>query len=763
MGNSPYNINGLKENTVCKLQQSFNVKLSKEGGLDDCNVNIKGPTDASLEVVKSDLTMSGEKKSIDFSYKPEIAGKHTVTLDFTSTTDISKNIQVDKLVTVFTSQNSMDNHLKEIRRKKAEAKRLEEQEKKRVEAFKASGGIFSLKNDLNSVGELKEGTNIQVSKVLSAADGLVSVVINEQRYKVKMSDLTPDLEANQQILDKLKTLPSFPEIESRRQVKPWTNSLPISAVLKGAATLNDVYTLKQLMARGVDPNVEFTKTFKETPLSLVAKCGPAKKPEDWKTEAGVSRNWNYEGKFATYRQARESCSVASAIVLLLAGAKITDKVMEAVNKESFFAKGIKRTRMLRVFDVFNKGMGFKIDWTEAFKALDDLEAEWPPKSCILSESKGKTAEANSKPEKEVMGTTTVATPASPAESTKIEFSDFPVEESRRPKDEYPADVDTKSLLKGACYMKDVYMLKKLLKEGADPNTKFRFGKTPLSVVAAGSPAKDPKKWKTEFGISSNWSHEEFSTYRQSREADSVACAILLLQAGAKITEKVESEVKKPSFFAKTTPRTRMLRVLDAFKKKIKIDWTNAFNYLNDLNAPWPPLEGKLQSSKKKANETNMKVLMESIASKFFCPTKQQLEQLWDYYDSDNNGQLDAKECTLLLKDIQKTREAKLQEAMNKENNPMALALHKRMQEYMNKSSEKIEKKEYVQEKLKQLDVNKDGKVEKDEFLANANEILFKEDSSEEEKDAMVQDLLGGIVTGLSGTIAKREQDGCNQM
>ena len=74
-----------------------------------------------------------------------------------------------------------------------------------------------------------------------------------------------------------------------------------------------------------------------------------------------------EPKFSTYRQAREACSVACAIILLQAGAKITDKVREEVHKDSFFAKGVKRTRMLRVFEAFEKGL--KIDWGKHWKVI----------------------------------------------------------------------------------------------------------------------------------------------------------------------------------------------------------------------------------------------------------------------------------------------------------------------------------------------------------------------------------------------------------
>ena len=69
-------------------------------------------------------------------------------------------------------------------------------------------------------------------------------------------------------------------------------------------------------------------------------------------------NWNSKtvASYKTYRQVIESDMVAAVIVLLQGGAKITDDVWKAVNKESFFAKGVPRTRVLKVLQV--QGLSF---------------------------------------------------------------------------------------------------------------------------------------------------------------------------------------------------------------------------------------------------------------------------------------------------------------------------------------------------------------------------------------------------------------------
>eukprot|EP00466_Bigelowiella_natans_P012829 jgi/Bigna1/91080/estExt_fgenesh1_pg.C_880010 len=244
-----------------------------------------------------------------------------------------------------------------------------------LEAEISGDGFFSLKPKITNAYDIPQNTNVRKGEdegeqgrgcekrvcienilVKENKEGLLNVVINNQHYIVKLSELKTDQAAVDAIEKKLKSFSSFPGEESVHPKKPWDLGMPLKAVLDGAATMNDVYSLKQ-----------------------VAGCGPAKKPSEWKTEHGVSRNFSYNEvtpKFQTYRQSRECDSVACAIVLLEAGAKITEKVKETVAKDSFFAKGIPRTRMLRVLETFEKGL--KINWEKHWATLDDLEAPWPP-------------------------------------------------------------------------------------------------------------------------------------------------------------------------------------------------------------------------------------------------------------------------------------------------------------------------------------------------------------------------------------------------
>lgn len=128
------------------------------------------------------------------------------------------------------------------------------------------------------------------------------------------------------------------------------------------------------------------------------------------------------------------------------------------------------------------------------------------------------------------------------------------------------------MMKGACKMLDVTSVKQLLARGyPDLNKADTWGDTPLSVVAnTCDPAKDPAEWRTHFGVSYNWQSGDFHTMRQGRESDAVACAMVLLQAGAEITERVMKKANEESFFAKGVPKARLLRVLNDHKKGIQV-------------------------------------------------------------------------------------------------------------------------------------------------------------------------------------------------
>eukprot|EP00466_Bigelowiella_natans_P002141 jgi/Bigna1/142386/aug1.69_g17094 len=174
-------------------------------------------------------------------------------------------------------------------------------------------GYFSLKPKIAVASDIPNNTNIFVKENKA---GMLSVSINNQDYFVKLSELKADQAAIDAIEKKFKSFSSFPDEEAIRPKK-------------------------------------------------VAGCGPAKKPSEWNIEHGVSRNFSYDGRVCLDEGGRGD-----------KGAKITAKVKETVAKDSFFAKGVPRTRMLRVFEVFEKGL--KINWEKHWATLDDLEAPWPP-------------------------------------------------------------------------------------------------------------------------------------------------------------------------------------------------------------------------------------------------------------------------------------------------------------------------------------------------------------------------------------------------
>jgi len=595
--------------------------------------------------------------------------------------------------------------------------------------------------------------------------------------------------------------------------------MPLEQVLVGAAHFNCVHSIKEALARGVDPNLDLG--FDETPLSKVCSCGPAKKPEEWKTEHGVSRNWSWDGatpKWSTYRQAKEVCSVASAIVLLKAGAEITDKVRKNVAKESFFAKGVQRIRMLRVLEAYEKG--FEIDWSKSLEYLENIDAPWPPTNTGSDDGKAVVStsapmdifslEPRYKDAKDIKDNTTVAIrgilendvlevtidnqpytvkmtgmkaneAAVSAIKKKLEtFASFPEEEARRPKKAWPIDMPLTEVLKGAADMNCPHSLKQVLARGLDPNLDLGWKDTPLSKVAKCGPAKKPEEWKTEFGVSRNWQTSavtpKFHTYRQARESDSVACAIILLQAGAKITERVKQHVNKDSFFAKGVPRTRMLRVFKGFQEGIEVDWTAYFKMLDDANAPFaleakkpspaptkaPTAESSASNQKveeKKNADPEMGSKLIEILRKSrdnIAPTREQLEELWDHYDSDKNGELDSKECSLMLNDMFKNMRSMLTSGIQTDpsgNNPLALLMIKECDAVIEQVAKEFSEEKEVKRRMAIMDENSDGKIEKKEFLNQAGKGIFDQEKFvkkvEVEMEKVTKKLLGNLLGGFA--------------
>lgn len=338
------------------------------------------------------------------------------------------------------------------------------------------------------------------------------------------------------------------------------------------------------------------------------------------------------------------------------------------------------------------------------------------------------------------------------------FASFPEEEARRPKKSWPLELSLSQTFEGAVKMNDPHAIKQCLARGIDANCKFDGSITALAHLADCGLSKDPKEWKTHHGVSRNWqittsSGSKFHTYRQSREADALACAILLLQAGANFDSDVKEKLAKDNFFAKGVPKTRMTKVIDTFhgeKKYPDLDWTKAFPMLDrfgdDVNAVWPPEElipkEKAPEEKKKAASSGEdskkqfalvvdkaeKLLsdMHSLQNKI-QPSSEQLDELWTCYDRDGNGVLDAKECASLLQDLLTTSKNKLLTMLSSDPYLGEDAAYKMVSAQFHKREEDINAEGAVKRLLTKLDKDSDGQVDKSEFLAGAGSLLFAKD------------------------------------
>ena len=184
--------------------------------------------------------------------------------------------------------------------------------------------------------------------------------------------------------------------------------------------------------------------------------------------------------------------------------------------------------------------------------------------------------------------------ASEAIAAKVaSFPSFPKEDAKRPKKNYPKDMSLADVFTGAVRMRDPYSLKQCLARGAADQSKLDEA---VEKIASSNVAKKSHEWRTDFGVSVNWSGpNSFSTYRQSCEASGVACTIVLLAAGANVSSKARAEAEKQCFFGKK-PRERILRVFDANAKGIHF---TSLDPLDDLSKPLQ-LDSKLLESKPEA-------------------------------------------------------------------------------------------------------------------------------------------------------------------
>lgn len=396
MGNAAYTCKLGKETGVVNQKQTLTITIENNSDNpmkqpDSVAVGVEDPDKAQVTCNEEGaLVQEASSRKFTFAWTPTRAGYHTVITTPVYPAGSSEKASPSKhLVQIFKSPEDEQGYIQKKEREEAEKKRKKiEDELRQAEMdaeAKASGGIFSLKPKYKSFSEIPEGTSMTVVK--HAKDGgPTTVKIGMQQYTIEVGDkVTIDAERVQQIEEKLARFASFPEEEARRPEKSWPPSLTLAQVFEGACEMSDPYAIKQCLARGVDPNKPFNG--RTTALAKMADSGLAKRPEEWKTHHGVSRNWSATDsngvKFSTYRQSKESDALACAVLLLQAGAKKGDDVVKELAKENFFAKGVPKTRMNKVIDSFHGPDACPdLDWTKAFPLLErfstDAQAEWPP-------------------------------------------------------------------------------------------------------------------------------------------------------------------------------------------------------------------------------------------------------------------------------------------------------------------------------------------------------------------------------------------------
>jgi len=181
--------------------------------------------------------------------------------------------------------------------------------------------------------------------------------------------------------------------------------LTMEDIFQGAVKMKDPFALRHCLARGVDPDTQISRS-----SALEEACGgyaPAKVASEWISEFGVSCNWSH-GEHSTYRQSRECDSLATVILLIHAGAKVTEKCWKGANKESFFAKGVKKERLLHVLQFAEKGEPLP-SWEELGKMA------W-----LVSEEEKAAEEAAKNAAEEVQAAKRAAEEAQKAQKTQTE-------------------------------------------------------------------------------------------------------------------------------------------------------------------------------------------------------------------------------------------------------------------------------------------------------------------------------------------------------
>jgi len=118
------------------------------------------------------------------------------------------------------------------------------------------------------------------------------------------------------------------------------------------------------------------------------------------------------------------------------------------------------------------------------------------------------------------------------------------------------------------------------------------------------------------------------------------------------------------------------------------------------------------------------------------PSEAQLIAVWTKYDENKDGNLDAKEMHKLMQDVFKMNKPLVEEDIKKQAKAMGplggmmlMMLPVILEQYDALLKQLMENPEMIEEMRKQFDVNSDGKVTRDEFIARAPDVLFKKQTN----------------------------------
>jgi len=187
----------------------------------------------------------------------------------------------------------------------------------------------------------------------------------------------------------------------------------------------------------------------------------------------------------------------------------------------------------------------------------------------------------------------------------------------------------------------------------------------------------------------------------------------------------------------------------------------------------------------KAGEKKSSPVLDNVLGKAreqVAASPESLAALWDQYDADKSGTLDVKETLALMRDIVDSSEKASLADIKKQKEELAAdpsgmgglmlgaigAMEALVVKMIAQSRAKIND-ESAGKLLKKFDSNGDGRVTKDEFLAQANDLLFKDEplleaptpeeaaalqaQSEKAQQEMMQAAMAGMMMALAGGAA----------